>query len=153
MNQAIIDQFINFQQAHFDHDMIGMCKSTVEWLSVISLEIPEDELPITEVPKNFYKLDPHFPDIKLRDKTVEMLAYFTRHNKETDSLVKLKSLYVAVVAMTYVFHMPTEKILEASKTFKGEFSREQAKEMLLADNMSSNWIKEPSGTDFTAVML
>jgi len=153
MNQVIIDQFINFQQAHCDNDLIGMCKSTVEWLSIILSEIPEDELPITEPPKIFYKLDPHFPYMSLRDKTVEMLAYFTRHNPEVDSLVKIKSLYVAVVAMTYVFHMPTEKILEVSKTFKGEFSRDQAKEMLLADNMSPNWIKEPSGTDFTAVML
>jgi hypothetical protein len=153
MNQAIIDQFINFQQAHCDNDLIGMCKSTIEWLSIISSEIPEDELPITEAPKNFYKLDPHFPYIKLRSNTVEMLAHFTRYNSENNLSIKLKSLYVAVVAMTYVFHMPTEKILEASKTFQREFSREQAKEILLADNMSPNWIKEPSGTDFSSIML
>jgi hypothetical protein len=35
----------------------------------------------------------------------------------------------------------------------GSIDRETAKEALLNDNMSPNWLKEPSGKDFTAIML
>jgi hypothetical protein len=57
-----------------------------------------------------------------------------------------------VLMATYIYHMPTEKMVEASLQDK-EFTREESKEMLLADNMSPNWLKEPSGKDFTAIML
>jgi hypothetical protein len=48
--------------------------------------------------------------------------------------------------------MPTEKMVVRSKE-PTEITREESQEMLLNDNMSPNWLKEPSGKDFTATML
>jgi hypothetical protein len=48
--------------------------------------------------------------------------------------------------------MPVETILKYCDT-NNSIGREKTQEILLSDNMSSNWLKEPLGKDFTAIML
>ena len=48
--------------------------------------------------------------------------------------------------------MPTDK-MAAIALDKEEFTRDKAQVLLLEDNMSPNWLKEPSGRDFAAIML
>lgn len=152
MKENIIKAFDQYQIAELDHDMIGICKSFVDWLKVLRQEI-DSSVPANEPPDNFYKLDPHLPRMELRTNVREFLAVATKKQKEeVDLNTRLQNLYVAVLASTYAYHMPTDKIIEASTQNK-EISRKECEEMLLANNMSPNWIKEPSGKDFSAIML
>jgi len=152
MKENIIKAFDQYQIAELDHDMIGICKSFVNWLKILQQEI-NGSVPVNEPPDNFYKLDPHLPRMELRTNIREFLAAATKRQKEDVELnTRLQNLYVAVLAATYAYHMPTDKIIEASSQ-DTEISRKECEEMLLANNMSPNWIKEPSGKDFSAIML
>jgi hypothetical protein len=149
---TIIDAFNQFQIADLDDDMIGMCKAMVDWIKVLRSELPNEEFPKIDPPNNFYKLVPHQPKMELRKNLRKIMAHAVKYQKEDDVVTKIKNIYVTIVAGTYIYHMPTEKIVEAGKQNK-EFTREDSKEMLLNDGMSENWLKEPSGKDFTAIML
>lgn len=152
MKENLIQAFNNFQIADLDDDMVGMCKALVDWIKVIRLELGEEPLPEVEPLQNFYKLDPHQPRMELRKNFRQGLAFATKGQQEGDYQLKLKNLYVVVISGTYVYHMPTEQIKEAGLKDE-EFTREDSKNMLLSDNMSPNWLKEPSGRDFTAIMV
>jgi hypothetical protein len=152
MKENIIQAFNNFQIADLDDDMVGMCKALVDWIKVIREELGEEPLPDVEPLQNFYKLDPHQPRMELRKNLRQGMAFATKGQKDGDYQYKLKNLYVVLVSATYVYHMPTEQIKEAGLRDE-EFTREDSKNMLLGDNMSPNWLKEPSGRDFTAIML
>jgi hypothetical protein len=151
MNEKIIQAFDTFQIADLDDDMVGMCKALVDWMVEIRSQIDPSLLPVAEAPFNFYKMDPHQPKMELRKNYRKMLAHAVKYQKEEDEEVKLINIYVTILAGTYLYHMPTEKMVEQSTT--GIIDRETAKEILLSDNMSPNWLKEPSGKDFTAIML
>ena len=151
MKDNIIEAYKNFQIADFDHDMIGMCKAFVNFLKILKNEI-NDELPPLEPLEKFYKLDPHQPRMTLRENYRRALGYAMKSQDESDIKVNLLNLYTVVIAGTYIYHMPTEEIIKASLDDK-EFTREDSKNMLLEDNMSPNWIKEPSNTDFSSLIL
>lgn len=152
MKDNIIEAFNKFQYADFDDDMVGMCKALVDWIQVIRFEISNETLPEVDPLDNFYKLDPHQPRMELRKNLRHSLAYATKHQEEEDYITKLKNLYVVLITATYIYHMPTSEIIKAGKEDR-EFTREDIKDILLADNMSPNWLKDPSGRDFTAIML
>ena len=151
MKDTIIEAFNNFQIADLDDDMVGMCKAFVDWIQVIRQELGEDTLPEFEPLENFYKLDPHQPRMELRKNLRSSLNFAVKHQQEEDYNIKLKNLFMVIVSGTYIYHMPTFELIKAGKEDK-EFTREDSKAMLLADNMSPNWLKEPSGRDFTAIM-
>ena len=153
MNEKIIKCFDTFQITDLDDDMIGMCQSFVDFMKEIRRQIPDEEFPKAEAPHNFYKLQPHQPKMELRKNYRKMLAYSVKHQQETDETIKLLNLYVALLVGTYLYHMPSEKITEASKQLDYVFTRSDSEKMLLDDDMSPNWIKEPSEKDFTAIML
>jgi hypothetical protein len=46
--------------------------------------------------------------------------------------------------------MPSQVMYDIALSDK-EFTREDSKQLLLDDTMSPNWLKEPSGRDFTAI--
>lgn len=153
MNEKIIKCFDTFQITDLDDDMIGMCQSFVDFMKEIRRQIPDEEFPEAEAPHNFYKLQPHQPKMELRKNYRKMLAYSVKHQQETDETIKLLNVFVSLLAGTYLYHMPSEKIAEASKQLDYVFTRSDSEKMLLDDDMSPNWIKEPSGKDFTAIML
>lgn len=152
MKDSIVHAFNTFQITDLDDDMVGMNKAFVDWIKALRAEIPDEEFPAVEPPERFYKMDPHQPKMELRKNLRKMLAHSVKYQTEDDFATKVKNIYVTVLAATYIYHMPTEKIVEASLK-ENDFTREESKEMLLADNMSPNWLKEPSGKDFTAIML
>lgn len=152
MKDSIVNAFDTFQITDLDDDMVGMCKALVDWMKVLRAEIPNAEFPAAEPPEKFYKMDPHQPRMELRKNLRKMLAHAVKYQQEEDFEIKVINIYVTLLAATYIYHMPTENMVKASLDSK-EFSREDSKEMLLADNMSPNWLKEPSGKDFTAIML
>ena len=153
MNENILKCFDTFQITDLDDDMIGICKSFVDFMKEIRRQIPNEEFPENETPDNFYKLQPHQPKMELRKNYRKMLAYSVKHQEEIEETTKLLNLYVTLLVGTYLYHMPTEKMIEESKELDNDFTREASEKMLLDDDMSSNWIKEPSGKDFTAIML
>ena len=153
MNENILKCFDTFQITDLDDDMIGMCQSLVDFMKEIRRQIPNEEFPEAEPPYNFYKLQPHQPKMELRKNYRKMLAYSVKHQQESNETIKLLNLYVALLAGTYLYHMPTVKMVEESKELNNDFTREASEKMLLDDDMSPNWIKEPSGKDFTAIML
>lgn len=151
MNEKILECYNNFQIADLDDDMIGMCKSLVDWIFEIRKQVDVSKLPDPEKPFNFYKLDPHQPKMENRKNYRKLLAYAVKYQEEENDEIKLLNIYIAIQAGIYLYHMPILKMIELSES--GEISREVAQEILLNDNMSPNWIKEPSGKDFTAIML
>ena len=153
MNENIIRAFNDFQIADLDDDMVGMCKALVDWMKVLRVEAPRVTFPDVEAPQNFYKLDPHQPKMESRKNMRKMMAHAVKYQgDDIDNDTKINNIYVVILAATYIYHMPSEKMAALSLS-KEELTREVAKEVLLNDNMSPNWLKEPSGKDFTAIML
>ena len=153
MNESIIKAFNDFQIADLDDDMVGMCKSLVDWMKVLRAHAPLAVFPDTVAPENFFKQDPHQPQMELRKNMRKMMAHAVKYQGEDiDDTTKIINIYVVILAATYIYHMPSEKIAALSLD-NAEFSRNDAKEVLLNDNMSPNWLKEPSGKDFTPIML
>lgn len=152
MKQTILDAFDQFQITDLDDDMVGMCKSLVDWMKVIQAEIPDHILPDATPPDRFYKMHPHQPKMELRKNLRKMMAHACKYQEEVELDVKILNVYVVILAATYLYHMPTEQMITASLS-DSEFTREQAEKMLLDDDMSPNWLKEPSGKDFSAIML
>ena len=152
MNENIIKALNDFQIADLDDDMVGMCKALVDWMKVLRVEAPQATFPNTEPPQNFYKLDPHHPKMELRRNMRKMMAHAVKYQGDVDDETKIVNIYVVTLAASYIYHMPTDKMV-ALALAKGEFTRDKAQVLLLEDNMSPNWLKEPSGRDFTAIML
>jgi len=152
MKDSIVAAFDTFQVADLDDDMVGMCKALVDWMKVIRQKLPDAELPAPEEPARFYKMNPHQPKMELRKNLRKMMAHAVKYQQEEDQDVKVVNVYVVILAATYLYHMPTEKMVEASLSLD-EFTRADSERMLLDDDMSPNWLKEPSGKDFTAIML
>jgi hypothetical protein len=151
MNEKNIECFNNFQIADLDDDMVGMCKAMVDWMVEIRSQVDPSSLPAPEAPFNFYKMDPHQPKMELRKNYRKLLAHACKYQTEEDEETKLLNIYVTILAGTYIYHMPVEKMVELSAS--GTIDRDTSKDILLNDNMSPNWLKEPSGKDFTAIML
>lgn len=151
MNERIIQCFNNFQIADLDDDMIEIFKTMVEWMIEIRSQIDCLKLPEPEEPFNYYKLDPHQPKMELRKNYRKLLAHAVKYQEEENIEIKLINIYVAIQAGMYLYHMPIKKINEMFQ--QKEITRELSLRVLLEDNMSPNWIKEPSGKDFTAIML
>ena len=153
MNDNIIKAFNDFQIADLDDDMVGMCKTLVDWMKVLRVEAPQVTFPDAEAPGGFYKLDPHQPKMELRKTLRKMLSHAVKYQgDDIDNDIKIINIYVVILAATYIYHMPSEKMATLSLSNE-EFTRDIAKDVLLNDNMSPNWLKEPSGRDFTAIML
>jgi hypothetical protein len=153
MNDNIIKAFNDFQIADLDDDMVGMCKSLVDFKKVLRVEAPRVTFPDAVAPENFFKLDPHQPRMELRKNLRKMMAHVVKYQgDEIDNDTKISNIYVVLLATTYIYHMPSEKMAALSLGSE-EFTRDAAKELLLDDNMSPNWLKDPSGRDFTAIML
>ena len=153
MITQILQRYDSFQIAELDDDMVGMCKAFTDWLIELSDQLGQENIPSVEPPDAFYKLNPHQPKMELRRNYRRFLSFAVRRQDESLSISeKLTNIYIAVIAGMYIFHMPVDKMIERSKTLK-ELSREDAKKMLLEDKMSPNWLKEPSGKDFSAIML
>lgn len=154
MNESVIKAFDTFQIADLDDDMVGMCKALVDWIKVLRRELPKSEsFPDAEPPERFFKMHPHQPKMELRKNLRKLMAHAVKYQKEHDPNIKLKNIYVVILAATYLYHMPTDLIIQQSMNLDSDFSRDQAKKLLLDDDMSPNWLKEPSGKDFTAIML
>jgi len=152
MKKTILDAFDIFQITDLDDDMVGMCKALVDWMKIIRQELFDLELPEAEKPTKFYKMNPHQPRMELRKNLRKMMAHACRFQQEENESVKIINVYVVVLAATYLYHMPTDLMIKASLS-QVEFTRTMAEKMLLDDGMSPNWLKEPSGKDFTAIML
>jgi len=152
MNENIIKAFNNFQIADLDDDMVGMCKALVDWMKVLRAEAPQATFPDTEAPHDFHKLDPHQPRMELRKNLRRMSSHAVKYMGDVEDETKIINIYVVTLAASYIYHMPTDKMV-ALALDKEEFTREKAQVLLLEDNMSPNWLKEPSGRDFTAIML
>lgn len=148
----ILEAFNRFQIADLDDDMVGMCVELVNWLKVCRSNFPNNNFSQPVTPETFYKLDPHQPRMELRKNLRKMMAHAVKYQKEDDELTKTQNIFTVVLTATYIYHMPTDKMFEASLS-SSEFTRDLAKEMLLNDNMSPNWLKEPSERDFSAIML
>jgi hypothetical protein len=152
MNKDILDAFDAFQVTDLDDDMAGMCKALVDWMKLIRTQVPAESLPPAEPPTRFYKMNPHQPKMELRKNLRKMMAHACKYQQEEDETVRILNVYVVVLAAGYLYHMPTELLVQASQSDE-EFTREMAEKILLDDGMSPNWLKEPSGKDFTAIML
>jgi len=152
MNKDILDSFDTFQVTDLDDDMAGMCKALVDWMKLIRTLVPANLLPAAEPPERFYKLNPHQPKMELRKNLRKMMAHACKYQEEEDELIKVMNVYVVVLAAIYMYHMPADHLVKASES-DSEFTREMAEKVLLDDSMSPNWLKEPSGKDFTAIML
>ena len=152
MNENIIKAFNDFQIADLDDDMVGMYKALVDWIKVLRVEAPQVTFPDAEVPEKFYKMDPHQPKMELRKNMRKMMSHAVKYQEEGDTETKIINIYIVILAATYIYHMPTDKMIAAAIDNK-EFTRDKAQALLLEDNMSPNWLKDPSGKDFTAIML
>lgn len=152
MDQAILQAFDTFQIADLDDDMVGMCKALVEWMQLIRTLLPAEPLPAATPPDRFYKMNPHQPKMELRKNLRKMMAHACKYQQEPDVVVQTLNVYVVILAATYLYHMPTQQMVDRAAQPQ-VITRAEAQHMLLQDHMSPNWLKEPSGKDFRAIML
>ena len=83
----------------------------------------------------------------------KLLKYAMRfQEKSIPYNIVLQNIYITIIAGIQLYHMPLYEMLEMSKDTTKEYSREEILELLLKDGMSPNWIKEPSGKDFTNLL-
>lgn len=152
VNDLILQRYDNIQIADLDDDIIGLCKAFIEFLQEVRALVPNAEYPNPSPPEKFYKLSPHFPKMEQRKNYRKFLSYAVRRQQEENENVKLLNMYAGVLAGMYIYHMPVEEMIKLSELSE-EISRKQIETILLDDKMSPNWIKEPSGKDFSAIML
>lgn len=152
MSENIIKAFNNFQIADLDDDMVAMCKALVDWMKVLRAEAPQATFPDAVAPEDFFKLDPHQPKMELRKNMRKMMAHAVKYQGDIDDETKIINIFVVICAASYIYHLPIDKMVVAALSNE-EFTRDNAQVILLEDNMSPNWLKEPSGKDFTAIML
>jgi hypothetical protein len=151
MNESILNACDAFQIAELDDDMVGICMSLINLMAEVRKLVDTDKIPALEEPTNFHKLYPHLPRVDLRTSYRKMCVYAVKHQEETDEEIKLINIYVAAMAGLYIYHMPAEKMVELAAA--GTVDREVAEQTLLDGDMSPNWLKEPSGNDFSAFIL
>lgn len=155
MNEKIKAAYDSFQIADFDNDMIGILKSLVDFIKVLRHEIPNYTLPEENTPPNFFiKLEPHLPrmDLRVNIRTGLEGVMKLKYEDTVDYVTHIKNIYVVILAIAYFYHMPIDKMIEESKKIE-EFTREQSKNILLEDKMSPNWVQEPSGRDYSGIMV
>lgn len=149
------DLYVNFQITDYDDDIVGMCLSLVEWMKWLFTKSKELNFEIESKPDkpshNFYKHQPHFPRTELRSSARNVLEIAVK--SEQDDITKYKNLFTCLLAITYIYHMPSERMYEIAKNNES-FNREKATQILLDDNMSSNWLSvpKPSNRDYTALI-
>jgi hypothetical protein len=152
MNNLLRDLYVDFQIADHDDDLIEICVRAVNILKWGFQEALDGDFnpAQNEWPHRFFKLQPHFPSMKNRKACRNALDYAMKLEEEHE--VKVVNIMTTIIAITYVYHLPTAGLYEAAKN-NIEFGRKEAEQMLLEDKMSSNWIKEPSNRDFSAIIL
>lgn len=140
---------ITFQITDFDDDIVGICHSLVHWMREVNRQAQEHgyEISKPETPERFFKMQPHFPSMKYRKNLRIVIAMALR---EEDDEVCIRNLFTSLLAATYIYHMPSEKMYNIALS-DVEFNREDSKTLLLDDTMSPNWLKEPSDRDFSAL--
>lgn len=140
---------ITFQIRDFDDDIVGICQSLVCWMREINRQALEHgyELSKPVTPEKFFKMQPHFPKMQYRKNLRKIIVMALR---EEGNEICLKNLFTALLAATYVYHMPSVKMYELAMNDL-EFTRDDSKKLLLDDTMSPNWLKEPSNRDFSAL--
>jgi hypothetical protein len=126
-------------------------KAFVDWMTEIRQQVDPSKLPQPEPPSNYYKLDPHQPSMELRKNYRKFCARAVKFQEQTDDEIESINIYVTILVGLYLYHMPVKKLVDLS--ILGNVDRETIQSVLLSDNMSPNWLKEPSGKDFTAIML
>jgi hypothetical protein len=137
--------FEQFQHHEYDNDLIGMTVAIVDWLKYL-IEQGAEQIEITQ-PERFTKRQPHLPPPDRRDAVKDMLADALRSDEE----FVINNTYVGLIATTFVYNFPVEKLVEAA-TFES-FSREQARQILIDDDVAEGILKEDSGKDFTAIYI
>ena len=137
--------FEQFQHHEYDNDLIGMTVSIVDWLKYL-IEQGAEQIEITN-PERFTKRQPHLPPPDNRDVVKDMLADALRSDED----LVINNTYVGLIATTFVYNFPVEKLVEAA-TFDS-FNREQARQVLIDDGVAEGILKEDSGKDFTAIYI
>jgi hypothetical protein len=147
--EKLKEMHVNWQITDFDDDIVGICYELVHWMREVNKQAQalNAQLSPPEDPEKFFKLQPHFPKMQYRKNLRKVIVMALR--EEDDSLC-LSNLFTSLLAAAYVYHMPSQAMYELALNDK-EFTREDSKQLLLDDTMSTNWLKEPSGRDFTAL--
>lgn len=147
--EKLKEMHVSWQITDFDDDIVGICYELVHWMREINNQAKNLNviIPKPDAPEKFFKLQPHFPKMQYRKNLRKVIVMALR--EEDDSLC-LTNLFTSLIAATYVYHMPSQAMYDIALSDK-EFTREDSKQLLLDDTMSPNWLKEPSGRDFTAI--
>lgn len=150
------DLHVDFQLRDFDDDIVGICLTIVVWMRWIFNKSRELNFEIESEPEkpseNFFKHQPHFPRHTLRVNCRNILAAIMKN--ENDDIKKYKNIFTCLLAITYIYHMPSQKMYDIAKNNE-DFDREKATKLLLDDNMSPNWLEipKPSKTDFSGFII
>ena len=157
LSNSLSNNYNNIQITDFDDDIIGLAKSFIETLQTLNYLLSNKH--VTEIinnitfPFNYIKIHPHFPKMEYRKNYRKLLKYAMRfQEKSIPYNIVLQNIYITIIAGIQLYHMPLYEMLEMSKNTTKEYSREEILELLLKDGMSPNWIKEPSGKDFTNLL-
>ena len=149
--KLILEKYTDLQIAELDHDLIGMFKACIEWMRVVIKQMPDLNYNLPDYPyAGYIKLHPHLP--KPKDRIfIRKLAGHLFQRSDITLEERFLEIYKTIITIMYVFHFPVDILLEYSKN-DIVITRELAKDILLQDGMSKNWIKEPSGYDFSKVL-
>jgi hypothetical protein len=151
MPNILRDLHVSFQDADFDDDLVSLGKSLIDIMRWCHGEAKSAgfELSPTEVPERFHKMQPHFPAMKYRKAARPALAEAC---KIEDPELRVHNVHVVALAICYIYHLPVDVLRTLAET-EEDTPREKVKQVLLDDDMSPNWLKDPSGRDFSALHL
>lgn len=151
MNENIKKFTNEILYAEYDNDLVGLCTASVNYLKYLFSIMPYSEFPHFEVPKNYVKYGPHLPRIELR-KNFRRCITESAYLNEEDYTTKLKSVFIAIISLCLAYNISFVKLINNALDV-GDFSRNNAKDLLLSDGMSTNNLKEPSNSDYSYFML
>lgn len=152
MDKNLLKNLSNaFLVAELDNDIIGICKSIVDFMQEIRKLVDPENLETPEDPKDFFKIDPHLPRNELRERFRNTLKFLVL-TEDMDEQTRLLNLYVFLLAASYFYNFPIKEMINRSEDYSF-FFRNESLEMLLNDKMSPNWITEPSGKDFSKYLI
>ncbi len=152
MSEALKTLHDRFQHADYDDDLITISKSLVDlmrWCYDESKQLGIELAP-TEAPDKFHKMQPHFPAMKYRKAARPALAEAC---KIEDCELRARNIHVVCLAISYIYHLPVDQMRTISESTNEDVSRDRMEKLLLDDDMSPNWVKEPTDKDFTALYL
>lgn len=151
MNEDLKKHANDYLYASYDNDMVGMFTTTVNFFIFLRKNYVIDHFDVVYQPENYYKLEPHIPKQEIVENSRKLFKSLLQSNEDSID-IKVKNIYTALIGISFCYHFPVE-MMNTYAILGNVIDRDIAIKTLERDGMSSNWIQDPSGKDYTEFLL